>query len=208
MHSFLPCVAPALDAQGCRPLCPPFCTPLSQFPAHLKGVVKVLLWLPVHDEDHVQRMQAAPNSPGLICSFQQWYPLWLSWYCLTNSNRLLTLERTSDNTHTCRSPTPTVNGCDLTLPTRTQTSDETTMDLTASKGQTSKPQCRNTSQSFFQGTGLNFFLQVTIVDIFAKLLWLLLICLTLKIWSAVVCPGRKLHWVTYSFGSIIAQQIL
>jgi len=32
---------------------------------------------------------------------------------------MLTMKRSGDSTHPCRSPTPTVNGRDLTLPTRT-----------------------------------------------------------------------------------------
>ena len=44
-----------------------------------------------------------------------------------------TMKRIADSTHPCRqSPTPTVNGCDLTPPTRTQTSEQEYSDLTAS----------------------------------------------------------------------------
>jgi len=34
------------------------------------------------------------------------------------------MKRSGDNTHPCRSLTPTVNGRDLTLPTQTQTSEQ------------------------------------------------------------------------------------
>jgi len=34
------------------------------------------------------------------------------------------MKRSGDSTHPCQSPTPTVNGRDLTLTTRTQTSEQ------------------------------------------------------------------------------------
>ena len=52
-------------------------------------------------------------------------------------------EKSSDSTHPCRSPTPTVNRRDLTFPTRTQTSEQECSDLTTSD---------NTPQSFSRGT--------------------------------------------------------
>jgi len=44
---------------------------------------------------------------------------------------LQTMKRSGESTHLCRSPTPMVNGRDLTLLTRTQTSDEEYSYLTA-----------------------------------------------------------------------------
>ena len=41
-------------------------------------------------------------------------------------------EEGGDRTHPCRSPIPTVNGCDLTPPTRAQTSEQEYSDLTTS----------------------------------------------------------------------------
>ena len=42
------------------------------------------------------------------------------------------MKRSGDNTHRCLSPTPTVNGRDLTSPTQTQTSEQEYSDLTTS----------------------------------------------------------------------------
>ena len=49
---------------------------------------------------------------------------------------------------------PTVNGRDLTLPTRTQTSEQEYSGLTASDKLWSIPYYHNTPQSFSRGTGL------------------------------------------------------
>jgi len=49
--------------------------------------------------------------------------------------------------HPCRSPAHTVNGCDLTPSTRTQTSKKE-YELTASDRLQSTPYSRNTAQSF------------------------------------------------------------
>ena len=62
------------------------------------------------------------------------------------------MKRSGDSTHPCGSPTPTVNGQDLTLPTRTQTSEQEYSDLTASNGRPSTPYSPNTPRSFSQGT--------------------------------------------------------
>ena len=65
---------------------------------------------------------------------------------------MLTMKRSDDSTHPCRSPTPTVNGRDVTLPTRTQTSEQKYRDLMANNRRPSAPYSRNTPQSFSQGT--------------------------------------------------------
>jgi len=57
-------------------------------------------------------------------------------------------EKSSDNTHPCRSPTPSVNGRDLTFPTRTQISEQECCDLTASNRRSSTLYSRNTPQNF------------------------------------------------------------
>jgi len=67
-------------------------------------------------------MQAAPNR----CKKQTVDPV------ASNSDTLdsavnvysIDIEYEEEYTHPCRSPTPTVNGCDLTPPTRTQTSEQ------------------------------------------------------------------------------------
>jgi len=62
------------------------------------------------------------------------------------------MNRSDDSTHVCRRPTPTVNGRDLTLPTRKQTSEQEYSELTASNMQQSTPHSRNTTQSYSRGT--------------------------------------------------------
>jgi len=64
------------------------------------------------------------------------------------------MKRSSDSTHHCRSPTPTLNGCDLTPSTRTQSSEQeySYSYLTASMGNPSTPYSRNTPESFSQRT--------------------------------------------------------
>jgi len=54
--------------------------------------------------------------------------------------------------HPCRSPIPTVNCRDLTLSTRTQTSEQEHSNLTASNRRPSTPYSCNTPQSFSRGT--------------------------------------------------------
>jgi len=63
------------------------------------------------------------------------------------------LKGQGDSTHTCSSPTPTVDGCDVTLPTRTQTSEEDHSE-SASDTQTSNRNTvafRKARLKFFQG---------------------------------------------------------
>ena len=64
---------------------------------------------------------------------------------------IYTIKSSSDSTHhLCRSPTPTVHGCDLTR--STQTSEQEYSYLTASKRHPSTPYSRDTPQSFSRGT--------------------------------------------------------
>ena len=56
------------------------------------------------------------------------------------------------DTHPCRSPTPTTNGHDLTIPTRTENSEQEYSDLTTINRRPSTHRCRNTPQSFSRGT--------------------------------------------------------
>jgi len=62
------------------------------------------------------------------------------------------MKKSVDSTHPCRSRTPTVNGRDLTIPTRTQTSEQEHSDLTASSRRPSTPYSQNIPQNFSQGT--------------------------------------------------------
>jgi len=62
--------------------------------------------------------------------------------------------------HSCWSPTPTVNGRDLT-PTQTQTSEQEYCDLTVSIRRPSTPYYRNTPQSFSRGTRSHAFSRST-----------------------------------------------
>jgi len=74
---------------------------------------------------------------------------------------MLTMKRNGGSTHPCRSPTSTVNGRDLTLPKRTQTSEQEYSELAASNRRPSTPYSRNTPQSFSEGTRLTTFLRST-----------------------------------------------
>ena len=92
-------------------------------------------------------------APGWSCSSQLWYPRRLRCDCLSNSCIVeVNYEKERDNTHPIRSPTATVNGFDLTLPTRLQTSEQDYSDLTASNRRPLTPYSRNTLQSFSRGT--------------------------------------------------------
>ena len=118
-------------------------------------------------------------------------------------------ERSNDSTHRCRSPTPTVNGRDLTLPTRVQTSEEQYIDLTASNRRPSTPYSRNTPQSFSRGTRSYAFSRST------KHVWKFLaysqdlskICWRVKFCSAVLWLGWNPHWVSFRFGSFISRHL-
>jgi len=66
---------------------------------------------------------------------------------------ILTMKRGDDSTRPCRSPTPTANGCDLTPPTRTQTSEQKYNDLATSNRRPSTPHSRNTPRSFYEEAG-------------------------------------------------------
>jgi len=64
------------------------------------------------------------------------------------------MKSSGDSTHHCQSPTVTVNGCNLTLPTWTQTSEQKCSDLTASSNrQPSTPYSRNTPQTCHKEPG-------------------------------------------------------
>jgi len=74
---------------------------------------------------------------------------------------MLTMKRSGDSTHPCRSPTPAMNGRDFILPKRKQTPEREYSDLAASNRRPSTPWSRNTPQSFLQGTRLYGFSRST-----------------------------------------------
>ena len=115
------------------------------------------------------------------------------------------MKRSGDSIHRCRSPTPTLNGCDLTPSTRTQSSEQEYSYLTASKRHPSTPHSRNTPQSFSRGTRPYTFPRSTkhvykslaCSQNFSKFCWRVEIC------SVVLRPRQKPHWISPNFGSII-----
>ena len=62
------------------------------------------------------------------------------------------MKRSGDSTHHCWSPTPALNGCDLTPSTRAQSSEQEYSYLTARKRHPSTPYSHNTPQSFSRGS--------------------------------------------------------
>jgi len=67
------------------------------------------------------------------------------------------MKRSGNSTHHCRSLTPTLNGCELTPSTRTQSSEQEYSYLMASKRHPSTPYSRNIHQRFSRGTRLYTF---------------------------------------------------
>jgi len=61
--------------------------------------------------------------------------------------------KSGDNRHHCRSPTPKLNGCDLTPSTRTQFSEQEYSYLTASERHQSTPYSHNTHRTFHEEPG-------------------------------------------------------
>ena len=116
------------------------------------------------------------------------------------------MKRSGDSTHHCRSPTPTLNSCDLTLSTRTQSSEQEYSLLTASERHPSTPYSRNTPESFsrenqpcpFPMSTKNMYTSLACSQDLSKICWRVEIC------SVVLRPRRKSHWVSSSFGSIIS----
>ena len=115
------------------------------------------------------------------------------------------MKRSGDSTHHCRSPTPTLNGCELTPSTWTQSSEQECSYLTASKRRLSTPYSHNTPQSFSRGTRPYTFPRPTkhvckslaCSQDFSKICWRVEIC------SVVLRRRQNPHWVSSSFGSII-----
>ena len=107
-----------------------------------------------------------------------------------------------DITHHCRNPTPTLNDCESTPTTVTQSSEQEYGELRASNRHPSTPCSHNITQSFSRGTGPYTFPRST------KLVNTSLACSQdfLKVWwrveisSVVLRPRQKPHWVSSSFG--------
>jgi len=96
----------------------------------------------------------------------------------------------------------TLNGCDLIPPT--QTSEQEYSYLMASSRWLSAFTPEALTKTYPEGPG-RILVEVdkTYVNVFGISLRFLEILLVRKIWSVVLRPGRKLHWVSSSFGSII-----
>ena len=114
------------------------------------------------------------------------------------------MKRSGDSTHHCRSPTPTLNGYDLTPSTRTQFSEQEYSYSTASKRHPSTPYSHNSSKLFMRNPTLLFprstkhvYKSLACSQDFSKICW------RVVIWSVVLRPRRKPHWVSSSFGLII-----
>ena len=107
-----------------------------------------------HVEDPIEKMYSSTKSYAkskrLILQLPTATPsltrLLLSIQCI------YIMKRRGDSTHPCQSLTSTVNGCGLTLPTQTQTSEQEYCDLTACNRWSSTPYSRNTPQSFSRRT--------------------------------------------------------
>jgi len=66
------------------------------------------------------------------------------------------MKRSSDSTHHCWTPTPTLNACDLTPSTRTQSSEQVYSYLTASKRHPSTPYSHNPLKAFHEEPDVYF----------------------------------------------------
>ena len=107
-----------------------------------------------------------------------------------------------DITHHCRNPTPTLNDCESTPTTVTQSSEQEYGELRASNRHPSTPCSHNITQSFSRGTGPYTFPRST------KLVNTSLACSQdfLKVWwrveisSVVLRPRQKSHWVSARLG--------
>ena len=118
------------------------------------------------------------------------------------------MKRSGDSTRYCRSPTPTLNSCDLTPSIRTQSSEQEYSYLTASKRHPSTPHSRNTPQSFHEEPGRIFSrgrqkmcTSLACSQAFSKIFWRVEIC------SVVLRPRQKSHWVSSSFGSLFSRHL-
>jgi len=112
-----------------------------------------------------------------------------------------------DSTHHCRSSTPTLNGCELTPSTGTQSSEQEYNYLMVSKGHPSTPYCTPTTPpKLFTRNPAIYFPEVDKTWVYKSLACsqdFLKICWRVEIRSVVLRPRQKSHWVSSSIGSII-----
>jgi len=112
------------------------------------------------------------------------------------------MKNSGDSTHPYRSPAPaTVKGSDLTLLIWTQTSDQEYSDLTASNRRPSTPYSATLHKPFHEEPGR---MLSRVRQSMCRRVWH---TPKIEIWSVVLGPGRKPHWVSFSFDSIILQHL-
>jgi len=107
-----------------------------------------------------------------------------------------------ESTHHSRSPTSTLNGCDLTQWTQTQSSEQEYGDLTASNRHLSTPCSHIIPQSFSRGTWPYTFprsmkhvhTSLACSQDFSKICW------RVEMFSVVLRPRQKPPWVSSNFG--------
>jgi len=107
-----------------------------------------------------------------------------------------------ESTHHSRSPTSTLNGCDLTQWTQTQSSEQEYGDLTASNRHLSTPCSHIIPQSFSRGTWPYTFprsmkhvhTSLACSQDFSKICW------RVEMFSVVLRPRQTPPWVSSNFG--------
>jgi len=111
------------------------------------------------------------------------------------------MKKSDDSTQHCRSPAPSLNGCDLTPSTRTQSFEQEYSYLTGRKRHPSTLCSRNTSKSFpevpklprgthpytFPRSTKHVLTSLACSQDFSKICWRVEIC------SVVLRPRRKSH---------------
>jgi len=113
------------------------------------------------------------------------------------------MKRSGDRRHHRWSPAPTLNGCDWTSSTLTQSSEQECSYLKASKRHPSTPYCHNPSKAFLEEPGCmpsrdrQNMLVLVYSQHFSKICW------RGQTWSVVLLQRREPHWVSPSFGSVI-----
>jgi len=113
--------------------------------------------------------------------------------------------KSTDSTHHCWSPTPTLNGCDLTPSIETQSSEQEYSYLTVSMRHPSTQYSRNTPQSFSQGTWAEYIPEFDKtcegLYVFGMLPGFFENLLESR--NLFCCASTVMQWVSSSFGSIV-----
>jgi len=104
-----------------------------------------------------------------------------------------TMKRSGGSTQHCRSPTSTLNGCDSTPSTRTQSSKQEYSYLTAFS--------QGTRPYTFPRSTKHVYTSLACSQDFSK------ICCRVEICSVVVLPRRTPYWVSASFDSIFSRHL-